>query len=272
MFTYSQFRKFLIFLAVAACLALVVGMVQLFSYGGIENESRCKRSATLLPENTENALAIINDQTNPLATPAVEPMDTMPSNGCVRMKIYPIGGPIARVIRDSNYLHYDAAKQIGIDPITSDIKAWKTRRPLVRISSCEEYYLADLRHSYPYLVPEAEELLREIGRRFQDSLQARGGGNYRLKVTSVLRSNNTVRRLRRVNRAAVDSSAHQFGTTFDISYTRFMLTKKGGVYRTQEDMKNLLAELMQQMRQEGKCFVIYEPRSGCFHITVRPQS
>jgi hypothetical protein len=140
---------------------------------------------------------------------------------------------------------------------------------VVKIKSCPEYYVADLTHSLPYLIPEAANLLSEIGHRFNDTLKARGGGYYRLKVTSLLRTNASVRRLRRVNRCAVDSSAHRFGTTFDISYTRFMLDKRGGVNRRQEDLKNMLAEVIYAVREEGKCYVKYERKSGCFHITTR---
>jgi hypothetical protein len=48
-----------------------------------------------------------------------------------------------------------------------------------------------------------------------------------------------------------------------------MLDKKGGVNRRQEDLKNLLAEVIYAVREEGKCYVKYERKSGCFHITTR---
>jgi hypothetical protein len=195
--------------------------------------------------------------------------DSMPDNDCQKMKINGLGGPLAKVFNDSNYLHYAIAQKLGIDPIDRDFDAWNLKRPIVKIKSCPEYYVANLTHSLPYLIPEAATLLNEIGHRFNDTLKARGGGNYRLKVTSLLRTNASVRKLRRVNRCAVDSSAHRFGTTFDISYTRFMLTKKGGVNRRQEDLKNMLAEVIYAVREEGKCYVKYERKSGCFHITTR---
>jgi hypothetical protein len=217
-------------------------------------------------ETTGDALDIIYaPDTNRWA----QSYDSMPDNDCVRMKVHGVGGPLAKVFNDSNYLHYDVAKRLGIDPIDNDADAWNVKRPIVRIKSCPEYYVADLTHSIPYLIPSASDLLSEIGHRFNDTLKARGGGNYRLKITSLLRTNSSVKRLRRVNRCAVDSSAHRFGTTFDISYTRFMLDKKGGVNRTQEDLKNMLAEVIYAVRKEGKCYVKYERKSGCFHITTR---
>lgn len=265
-------RRFYIVLFIFVAVAAVFSFAPIF--GGFNDdivEERVKISRKI-PENTENALALINDITDIYGTPASEPMDSMPDDGCVRMHINPIGGPIRSVLRDSNYLHYGVGRLSGIDPIVCDADAWHTKKPLVRVTSCKEFYVDELKHSYPYLIPEADRLLHQLGQRFNDSLMARGGGDYRLKVTSMLRTNKTVRRLRRVNRAAVDSSSHQFGTTFDVSYTRFMLTKTGGVYRTQEDLKNLLAEILVAMRKEDLCYVIFEPRSGCFHITARPKN
>lgn len=194
--------------------------------------------------------------------------DSMPDGGCVKMKINGVGGNLGRVFCDSNYLHYAAAEANGIAPIQSpdDLKA--LRRPLVKIRSCREYYVDELTHSYPYLVPKAADLLQEIGARFNDSLAARGGGSYRLKVTSVFRTPSTVKKLRRVNRNATDSSAHKFATTFDISYAKFICDSVT-VSRTQEDLKNLLGEVLFAIREEGKCYVKYERKQACFHITVR---
>ncbi len=196
-------------------------------------------------------------------------MDSMPDDGCVKMKINGLGGTLGRVFRDSNYLHWEAARALGIDPISDISKLRNPRRPLVKIASCREYYVDDLTHSFPFLVPEAAELLKEIGERFNDSLRARGGGSYRLKVTSVLRTPRTVSRLRRVNRNASDSSAHQFATTFDISYAKFICDSIT-TNRTQEDLKNLLGEVLFAIRNEGKCYIKHERKQGCFHITARP--
>lgn len=200
-------------------------------------------------------------------------LDTMPDQGCVRMRpSRQLGGPLARVFNDSNYVHYTAAEHLGIRPFDSDSDGIDAlTRPMVQIASNDDYVVAPLKHSYPFLVPEAADLLADVARAFNDSLLARGGGDYRLKVTSLLRTDATVHRLRRVNRCATDSSAHRFGTTFDISYTRFMLARTGGVYRTQEDLKNLLAEVVDDMRRQGRCYIKYERNSGCFHITVRAE-
>lgn len=197
-----------------------------------------------------------------------EHLDSAPDEGCVKLKLRHIG-PLRRALRDSNYLHLQAAEEIGTGVIENIDEAWYLSQPLVEVKSCEEYFVDNLTHSYPYLVPQAADLLKEIGRRFNDSLAARGGGDYRMKVTSVMRTPLTVKRLRRINRNATDASAHQYGTTFDISYSRFICDSIN-VNRSFEDLKNLLGEILFDMREEGRCYVVFERKQSCFHVTARP--
>jgi hypothetical protein len=192
--------------------------------------------------------------------------DSMPPGGH-RIHINSVGA-CHRVFNDSNYLHIAVASKIGIKPINNLTDAWKAGASLVRLKSCEAYYLDHLSHSLPYLVPKADKLLTDIGIAFRDSLKARGGGDYRIKVTSVLRTPALVKHLRRRNRNAVDTSAHLYGTTFDISYAKFICNNPA-VPTTQEDMKNLLAEVVFAMREKGRCYVKYEYKQACFHITAR---
>lgn len=195
--------------------------------------------------------------------------DSMPDAGCVRLRVGRVGY-LGRTFNDSNYIHMQAAMALGIDPIEKVSQVWNTRRPVVRIASCRDFYVDSLTHSLPYLVPEAAELLHDIGRSFRDTLRARGGGDYRVKVTSVLRTRSSVARLRRRNRNAVDTSAHQYGTTFDISHFKFICDSARTVARTQEDLKNLLGEILLAYRDAGRCYVKYERKQSCFHITARP--
>lgn len=192
---------------------------------------------------------------------------SMPDGG-VKMKINPVGRSLANYFNDSNYLHIEAAQKIGIIPITNLKQAWLQGDKLRKIKSCPEYYVDNLNHSLPYLVPEAKALLEDIGRSFKDSLESRGGGSYRIKVTSVTRTPGSVSRLKRSNGNASENSAHQYGTTFDISYSKFICDSIT-VPRTQEDLKNLLAEVLKDKRNEGRCYVKYERKQGCFHITAR---
>lgn len=203
--------------------------------------------------------------------PHMARLDSMPGRDCVKLRITPLpAGSLRRAFADSNYLHLEAAAVTGIRPLDGLQAAWQAGARLNRIQTCEDFYLDDLTHSVPYLVPEARTLLHDIGHAFRDTLAARGGGDYRIKVTSVLRTPSLVRRLRRRNRNSVDSSAHLYGTTFDISYSEFICNRAGGPYRTQEDLKNLLGEIVGGLRSRGRCWVVYERKQSCFHITVRP--
>lgn len=194
--------------------------------------------------------------------------DSVAAPAYVRLKINHIGGSLGAVFNDINSVQLPAAERLGIKPINGPKDAWNVNRPLVKVENCDEYYVEELTHSVPYLVPEAASLLTEIGRRFNDSLQARGGGAYKLKVTSVLRTEGAVNKLRRRNINATANSAHRYGTTFDISYIRFF-SDTVTVERTQEDLKNLLGEILKSVRDENKCYVKFERKQGCFHITAR---
>ncbi len=193
----------------------------------------------------------------------------MPDQGCVKLKVRAIGGGLNKAFNDSNHVQLQAARALGIAPINGVWDAWHLRRPIVEIASCPEYYVDTLTHSYPYLVPEAAQLLTEIGRRFNRALMERGGGNYRIKVTSVTRTPLTVGQLRRINRNATQESCHQYGTTFDFSYLKFICNDSTGVRRNQEDLKNLLAEVLYDLRSDGRCYVKHERKQSCFHITAR---
>ena len=196
-------------------------------------------------------------------------LDTVIDKGCERLVIRHIF-PLRPTFNDSNAVQLAAAKQLGINPIRSDADILNVRRPLVCVRSCREFYLDDLTHSFPFLVPEAAQLLSDIGRAFNDSLAARGGGCYRIKVTSLLRTPATVKKLKKVNGNATEESTHSFGTTFDISYGKFVIDSLAEPYRTFEDLKNLLGEILYDMREQGRCYVKFEFRQSCFHITARP--
>ena len=73
-----------------------------------------------------------------------------------------------------------------------------------------------------------------------------------------------------MNKNATEESTHSFGTTFDISYGKFVIDSLAEPYRTFEDLKNLLGEILYDMRAQGRCYVKFEYRQSCFHITARP--
>lgn len=176
-------------------------------------------------------------------------------------------GRLNELFNDSNKYQYAVGEKIGIKPIRNLADAYFTRRPLVKIKTSRYYTIEELTHSMPYLVPEAAALLETIGKNFEDSLRSKNMSGHKFRVTSMLRSAQSVKRLRRVNRNATDSSTHQLGTTFDISYSRF---DHDGVSPRVSDaeLKYVLAEVLRDLRVADKCMVKYEVKSPCFHITA----
>ncbi len=197
---------------------------------------------------------------------ATSGQESAPASPSRRLKVRNIGR-LHEVFNDSNHYQLEHARRLGIEPISHLGQFYNTRRPLVKIATNKDFAVDELKHSFPYLVPEAAKLLHDIGRNFQDSLKARNGGNYRIIVTSVLRTPGTVKRLRRVNGNATQESTHQYATTFDITYTRFEAVD-GKEVNSQGDLKNILAEVLHDLHQQGRCMVKYERKSPCFHITV----
>lgn len=166
-----------------------------------------------------------------------------------------------------------AARQWGVRPVRDRQQAEQRKSELVYVGS-NPYYQIDkgMSHSIPYLVPRAADLLQLIGRSYLDSLAVKGVPLHRIIVTSVLRSENDVERLRKNNGNASDQSCHRFGTTFDIAYNRYSTVSPPGEHRrtVQNDtLKWVLSEVLRDIRQQQRCYVKYEVKQGCFHITTR---
>lgn len=175
---------------------------------------------------------------------------------------------LAKQFADLNDAHLAFATRIGISPISAAADIMKVGKPIREVMTCEHYYVERLSHSHPFLVEPAANLLDTIGARFNAKLMAQNGGNYKIKVTSLLRTRESVNRLQRGNVNSTDNSAHLYGTTFDISYAKFFESPGNVRKHSDGDLKNLLAEVLMELRDAGKCLVKYERKQGCFHITA----
>lgn len=178
-----------------------------------------------------------------------------------------------RSFPDLNEKHLAVAKTIGIGSLKDRDEAESMKEKLTHITDNEFYAVDSLTHSIPYLVPRASALLDTIGSNFLDSLTAKGLNPNKVIVTSVLRTQNDVKSLRRRNGNASANSAHCFGATFDVSWKRFKKVEdKDG--RPLQDvgsdtLKLVLSEVLRDLRQAEKCYIKYELKQGCFHITAR---
>ncbi len=121
-------------------------------------------------------------------------------------------------------------------------------------------------------MPSASTLLNDIGRSFYDSLYVKGIPLHKIIVTSVLRTKEDVERLRHRNHNATENSCHLYGTTVDISQNRYLTVEAPGEHRRQvsnDTLKWVLAEVLRDFREQGRCLIKYEVKQGCFHLTVR---
>lgn len=172
---------------------------------------------------------------------------------------------------DLNDIQLATAQRLGIPHIENRDEAVRRLKELVYVGDNPFYTIQPLHQSIPYLVPRAATLLDEIARAFNDSLVTKGYEPHKLLVTSVLRTKDDVSRLRRMNHNASENSCHQYGTTFDISYNRFLQINDDGSseIRWVTVFKSILAEVLEDQRLMGTCYVKYEVKQSCFHITAR---
>ena len=145
-----------------------------------------------------------------------------------------------RSFGDLNDVQLASARRIGIRPISSREAAVDLDGDLKEIVSCERYDVDSLTHSIPFLVPRAAALLDTLGINFLDSLESKGLNPNKIIVTYVLRTKDDVKKLRRTN---------------------------GNV--SADTLKLVLSEVLRDLRKAERCYVKYELKQGCFHITTR---
>ena len=144
--------------------------------------------------------------------------------------------PYAKLFADLNDEHLKVARQLGLSEIP------KTRE--------------DFSHFH------------HIAKAFSDSLESKGLLDYKLIVSSLLRTEEDVERLRRSgNPNASDNSAHCYGTTFDITYTRYFSEDESEAFMQPFELTKVLGEVLLDEKNAARCLVKYERKEHCFHIT-----
>ncbi len=208
------------------------------------------------------------------------------ARSCIRERRWLALGPIenhpvriwdvkfAKEFNDKNDVQLEVAQAIGVPPVQNREAAEKLKTKLVKLEDTDTYVIDSLTHSIPYLIPSAKELLDDIGRIFQDSLSAKGLNPNKLIVTSVLRTEDDIAALRKHNVNASENSTHRYGTTFDLSYWRYVKIDEfcGRPYEDvpPEYLRATLSQVLKDIHDQGnRCFVKYEKKQNCFHITVK---
>ena len=161
-----------------------------------------------------------------------------------------------------------AALKNGVEPFSSRDDFEQQRRSLLKedklvsISTNSRYVVRSLQYSVPYVVPKVERLLDDLGDAFQKATQSK----VRFIVTSVLRTGEDVQKLQGVNANATSKSCHCYATTIDITYASFDSNTRKLSY---SDLRLALAKSLKQLQDKGRCYVKFEQRQMCYHITVR---
>ena len=165
-----------------------------------------------------------------------------------------------------------AATKHGVKPVQNRLEAENSKGKLVYVGSNPFFYVDKLNNSIPYLVPRASVLLQDIGHAYFDSLQIKGIPLHKIIVTSILRTKDDVAKLRTRNGNATENSCHLYGTTFDICYNRYkqIQTREQPRRQVQNDtLKWVFSEVLRDFRNKNRCYIKYEVKQGCFHITVK---
>lgn len=265
-------KKILIAIGVVMALALAFKAITLNGYKtgtGVNDNDGNEAPITnaQVRQQQHDALTVLLADEN-MTRPAKR-IDAVPdSDNVISIRTAKLPGSLRDIFCDSNDLQLAAARTNGLQPISSFHSTYNTSQPLIKIVSCNAFSVDTLKYSMPFLVPKAALLLRDIGLAFSDSVRARCGKECRIKVTSLTRSDYTVKRLARRNRNATLNSCHRYGTTFDISWSRFDSLDPRHIVN-EGDLKIVLAEVLYDLRRQGRCYVMWERKQSCFHITVR---
>ena len=139
---------------------------------------------------------------------------------------------------------------------------------LVMVEESDYLSIDELRYSVPYLTAGAAAELNRIAKAFNDSLTRKQLPVYKLVCSSILRTEEDVARLRKSgNPNASDNSAHCYGTTFDITYTKYDRDEETDEFMQPFELTKVLGEVLRDEMNAGRILVKYERKEHCFHIT-----
>lgn len=166
----------------------------------------------------------------------------------------------ANLFPDKVKVHQRAYTFEGIDHQPDDVGLQRLFRKgkLAEITSNQFYTVRPLQYSKPLLLPKAVSFLDELSRLYNQKCQANSIKYIPFTISSLTRSEESVRRLMKSNSNSISNSPHLKGKTFDVSYLAFNNNKKQNA---------AFIHALNTLRLKGKCYVKFE-RNGCLHITV----
>ena len=189
------------------------------------------------------------------------------STSCIDYK----QGVFSKKLTDKVIEYSDQARAKGIKECSdgNEIQKRISEGKLIRINSGKRYIIERMSYSYPCLTGDSKILLDEIGRRFKEKTDETRLRGARFIVTSMTRTTEKMKGLRRNNSNASLNSPHLSGNAFDITYVRFSCRKFLVTSCDRRYLKEALAEVIWQLREEEKCWATYEKNQNCFHVVSR---
>jgi Family of unknown function (DUF5715) len=192
--------------------------------------------------------------------------------------------------RDKNAEQIAMAQSLGVRASgEAEIERLRKQGKLVALGdSTQHWVLRNMTHSVPYVTPDTRAMLGQLGERFHARLDSLGLPRYRMKITSALRTNETQEELRKINpNASQTVSAHEFGTTVDVSHERFAAPAPSDSSAAAPELRRLETEMhdslakeharalqaelgrtLTEMRAQGAVLVMMEDRQPVYHFTV----
>ena len=173
---------------------------------------------------------------------------------------------------DSNISDYIGQSSLsGIKKCTNekDIKERIEQGKLIEVENGTGYVIDKMSYSYPLLTKESKILLDEIGEKFREKISGTRLRGSKFKITSMTRTMEKLKILKSNNVNAVSNSPYLYGNAFDISYLRFSTRKVFLTYCDRKFLKEALAEVIWQLREEKKCWATYEVKQYCYHVVSR---
>ena len=214
-----------------------------------------KELAVAQGEKTHNELVLSEDAVEPKIKDVK--LGSLPPCSCCKKTIRVPKNPYtrhqsaARSLPNSFFIKNDAELQYGLSV-----------SKLVEVSDGRGYRIDRLKYSNAVLLPEVRDLLENMGNDYADALKGTDSEGTVFRVTSMTRTNNQQRSLRKRNRNATKSlSTHSYGASFDIAFMDRANDDDNCNRPTREIQKLLL-----RYQNEGRILII--PEGGCMHITL----
>ena len=146
----------------------------------------------------------------------------------------------------------------------NELNAGKRNGKLVEVTDGRGYRISSLSHSYALLLPEVNDLLKDLGNDFADLLVGTSSEGTRIRVTSLTRTVKQQNRLGRRNYNAIDqASTHSYGASFDIAFTD-RPDNSADCSAPTRAMQKVLSEYQKSKR------ILVIPERDCMHVTLRP--